>query len=99
MQIDGENFSIDKVSVSILNFYSKACNITDFKETSMRHQVQNIDYQHLREQEMHVIAALVTVECKETMQHATFHDTLIFRQEEFGKFLIVSHIRRSISMA
>lgn len=98
LQIDGENFSVEKVNVSILNFYSKACKITDFKDMSMRHVIQNIDYQYLKEQEMHVIAALVTVECKENQQMGTFHDTLIFKQEKGGKFFIVSHLRRSISI-
>lgn len=98
LQIDGENFSIEKVNVSILNFYSKSCKITDFKDMSMNHAVQTMDYQYLREQEMHVIAALVSVECKESGVRGMFHDTLIFKQEREGKFFIVSHIRRSISL-
>ncbi|QDZ18052.1 mitogen-activated protein kinase [Chloropicon primus] len=98
IQIDGDNFSIERVNVSILNFYSKACNIKDFKDMSMQHAIQNIDYQYLQEQQMHVIAALVSVECKENKQSANFHDTLIFNQDTEGRFFIVSHIRRSISI-
>ena len=88
---------MDKINVAILNCYSKACKITDFKDMSMKHVIQSVDYQYFREQEMHLVAALVTVECKENQQKKTFHDTMVFRQEKEGKYFISSHIRRSIT--
>ena len=97
LKLDGQEHSAEKLYVPILNFYSKACNIKDFQDVTMLHRVLSLDYMHLGEHGLHMVTAIVSVQCKESGGQAMFSDAFIFKEHfDIGRFTIKKHVRRSL---